>query len=139
MNVHVIDGYRAIHSCRQNRRDEGMSIYIKQHYSIADIEIVEADINVISVEVCNLKGLRKLQTIGVYRPPERTNYEEAMKLIESLVIQKTNENVMLVGDQDINVHHDNIDNRAEAKEYLNFENTLGLHSAMILSPEHQEQ
>lgn len=53
VNLYSIDGYMAVHSCREKRRGGGLSIFIKNDYNVVDSEIIESDANIISIEVCN--------------------------------------------------------------------------------------
>lgn len=83
--IYEIAGYNAIHSCRATRAG-GVSVYIKSNISIDNYEIIESDINAVSVEVSNLKGIKKLRFIGVYRRPFRGNYGAMLKAIDSLLV-----------------------------------------------------
>lgn len=56
-SLYDIDGYHGIHSCRANRRGGGLSIFVKQQYKVVDFAVVENDINLVSVELNNIKGL----------------------------------------------------------------------------------
>lgn len=77
--IYEIAGYFAFHSCRA-RRGGGVSIYVRSSCTIDNYEIVESDINAVSVEVSNIKGINRLLVIGVYRPPNGKNYGEKVIL-----------------------------------------------------------
>lgn len=47
-------------------------------------EIVENNLNAICVDISNIKGISKVRVIGVYRPPDRRNYNEMIAVMESL-------------------------------------------------------
>lgn len=49
-SIYNIEGYRAIHSCRHNRRGGGLSIFIKHELNIDETEISEIEVNVISYQ-----------------------------------------------------------------------------------------
>lgn len=95
-SLYHIDGYYGIHSCRANRRGGGLFIFVKQEYKMTDFVVVENDINLASVELNNIKGLKKFHLIGVYRPPDNRNYQRTMLALESLLANKMGKNIMVV-------------------------------------------
>lgn len=82
-----IDGYVAYHSCRNGRRGGGVSNYVRAPYQIVNCEIIETEINLVSVDIINCK-INKIRVIGAYRPPIASNYGTYMTALETVINKK---------------------------------------------------
>lgn len=121
IELYAIDGYRGFHSCRANRRGGGLSIFVKGTYDVTDVEI-----NMIGIEISNIKCLSTFRIVGVYRPPDNRNLEQTMAKLESILSDSRGKNIMVAGDFNIDLSTNNTENRALAKKYVNNMKSYGL-------------
>lgn len=120
--LYNITGYTPVHSCREQMRGGGLSIYIKEPCNIAKTEIKNDVWNLINVELRNFKGLNKLNICGVYRPPRRANLCNYLQELERLVAGISGDKV-LIGDMNIDMSKPT---DRDVKRYTDTMTSLGL-------------
>lgn len=125
--LYNIDGYVANHSCRNDRRGGGVSIYVRSPIQIVNCEMIEAEINLVCVDIVNCK-LNKVRIIGAYRPPNAANYRTYMRALDKIINEKTIINTFVVGDMNINVSNSGqiIDNNVTYRDYMTHMKSNGL-------------
>lgn len=102
-------------------------MYVKTNIAIKNYMVIEHEINAISVEISNLKGLNNLRVVGMYRPPPRANYGAMVSALDSLLFDKRLKNTVVCGDFNINVSPNvNCEASALCADYLNFVAESGL-------------
>lgn len=100
--IYDIPGYSSIHSCRPGRGG-GLSMYVKANIEIDSYEIIESDVNAVGADLLNVKGMRKIRVIGMYRPPCRENFNSMAAVLNSLADRRI-KHTLVCGDFNIKVN-----------------------------------
>lgn len=115
--LYNINGYNALHSCRDDTGKGGVVIYIRKEHVILDSKIIyEHQYNIIQVDV-KLNNSETMNIIALYRPPGMisTDVSYFLSRLEQLLSNNNMRKCVIMGD----MNFDPKDNTMPIIRYLN--------------------
>lgn len=120
-HIPQMDGYVSYHTVNNINQNDGVIVYIKCTVAHTVTEPLILDTNCL---ICKIEYI-DLVIIAMYRPPCNSNIENFLNGLENTLATLTrHSNVVLIGDLNINLNPEKLNN--QANEYLNLTAQHGL-------------